>query len=345
MPRHTETNRQQHRALGVFATCLLIALVLPPAVWGAQPEQDLETITARVLKATNAARESLPSAKGRGRFTHTWTRLTESVVRPHRRVDGSFTFAYSGRKSYMKFVKSPRKEWNAEIFILTGDAILTSGFSPEFPSGARGWIWKQTKDDGCTDRHGIAPHCICEAATYVDTPGSYRLVSVERENEMHVIQHASEERVPYGKQPVLFFPRRRFTIDPTRNHHVVRFELLYDKVPRAVIEKDWVQNDTGLWYVRHYRYEMLPVLEGEGGYSWEFRLDAFEPNAAVPETTFSLGSLGLPVGAHILDNRVQPPNRIEIRAPDLTTIKTPFAPAISVANARTNGRHPVSDRL
>jgi hypothetical protein len=324
MPSHTEPNARRDPAVIVSATCLAIALLLPPAAQRAQAEEDLTAVTARVLNATNAARESLPSARGSGRFTHTWTRLTDGVIRTHHRVDGSFTFAYSGRKSYTKFAKAPRDKWNAEIFILTGDAILTSGFSPEFPGGAKGWIWKQTKDHGWTDRHGIPPHFICEAATYVDVPGRYRLVSLEHERGMHVIQHACEERVPYGKRPVLFFPRRRFTIDPKRNHHVVRFELLYENMPRSVIEKDWVQNDAGLWYVRGYRYEMLPVLEGDGGDSWELRFDVFHPNVNVPDATFSSGSLGLPVGAYLWDYRVRPPDRIEIRAPSLTTLTTTF---------------------
>jgi hypothetical protein len=319
MEAQNTANLELDCAVRSSATSLVVAFVVACAPQEARGQEDLATITSRVLKATRAASESAPRAKGEGRFTHTWTRLTEGVPRPHRQVEGTFTFAYSGRRSYLNFVKSPRKEWDAHIFILTGDAILSSGFSPEFPSGAEGWIRKQTKDPGWPNQHGIPPHFVFEAVTYVDDPGSYPLVSVEHEKGLHVIQHAGKDKVPVGEPAVFFLPRRRFTIDPARNYHVVRYELLYDDTPRSVIEKDWGQNDAGLWYVRRYRYEMLPVIEGQGGYSWVVQFDEFEPNADVPKEMFSPDALGLPVGAYLRDYRVSPAERIKIRPPDLTT--------------------------
>ena len=272
-----------------FLTAAWLCLAQTPA---GDLDLTLEQVTARTVAATRAACDAVPSAKGKGRFSYRETVLRDGAIVTHHEVNSTFTFAFSGKRDFIKFDKSPTRDVDAQIYILDRNALLYSKF---YPDEAHGYIVPIQREAGITYKHGFPPHYLCQAFAEVDKPVDHP-VSLEYDNRTYVIiKHG-----PPGLNTWKYF------VDPAKDYHVVRCEKIRDEKLAAVFEKNWARTTADVWIVRGYRHENIPITEGEGGRVWEFEFDSFEPKKTIPEEVFTVEALGLPVGASITDQRKSP---------------------------------------
>jgi hypothetical protein len=272
-----------------FLTAAWLCLAQTPA---GELDLTLKQVTARTVAATRAACDAVPSAKGKGRFSYRETVLRDGAIDTHYEVSSTFTFAFSGKRDFIKFDKSPTRDVDAQIYILDRNALLYSKF---YPDHAHGYIMSIGHETGIVYEHGVPPHYLFQAWAEVEKPVKHA-VSLEYDNGAYVIiKHG-----PPGLNTWKYF------VDPAKDYHVVRCEKIRDERRAAVFEKNWARTSANVWIVCGHRHEDLPITEGEGGRVWEFEFDSFEPTRTIPEEVFTVDALGLPVGASITDQRKSP---------------------------------------
>ncbi len=270
------------------------------------PGAEVDEVIRRAVEATNAAAESIPRAKGEGQYVYRIRRLIDGGYGPLAERTGSISFAFSGEKNWVKFMKCPRDNFDTTIYICDPETVMVGSFSEGIkPFGAEGHI-RPSEDGGFSSMFNLPPHRFPRAYTYLDKDVFAKncVVGLERSDNLHVVRFERERSIV------------KFYVDPEKDFHVVRHQRLEpDGTIIADVRKDWAKASGGLWYVREYCDELFPIRDRKTHTLWKFTFDSFEPNIHIPDDVFTVDALGLPVGARIVDKRFRPVEILRVKAP------------------------------
>jgi hypothetical protein len=244
-----------------------------------------EDLRGLVLEAAKATKENLKSGSGEGVYRR-WD------PKGNLTYDIPFSITFKGDKYRLRlhYRKKPSAHsiYDNRIVVSDGSAIFSRDVG-EDGQGAPGEI----TNDYIMATRGIP----------LDLVGRTRPAFPSASVFEHTVKL---EKLPdgtiRGAYDMTAKARVTFDCSPQVAYRLVRYENLRNTGKRRGVEYtyEWRHED-GTWYVHCFHWDIW--REDDLVERMEMRYDKFRPNVAVGDETFTLASLGLKPGDHLLDHR------------------------------------------
>jgi hypothetical protein len=231
------------------------------------------------------------------------------------KVDSEFWTGFDGKKYHavLTFFRDAFRGNSTTRILFDGNAVTTAWFAPSiFPTGAQGLVSppQDYGDNLARPDTGDFPWDITKLARNVWDPEKLRPGTGPRQLD---IQETREGDIT-GTYLLDGTARVRVRFEcPRRFGYNVAVEQVFnapDERPAQESRLEWKQSPTGLWYVRslEQRFVLREANLSRRRVRRVLKYSAFEPNARVEPSMFSVDSLHMPKGTPIVDRRI--PNQM-----------------------------------